>query len=203
MSSARLAKKGVTRALSAFGRAREGGVAVVVALSIVVLVGSAALALDLGRLYSAVTELDNAADAAAIAAASQLIGTDESCARAIAAATNANLENLETFADNSAGPPVFIDNRAWPTNTNIRFLRTLVKNADGILIGDYIDTFDDIATVLNDPDIIEPPLTTDPNVCDTDAGFVEVTVDQGSLGNFYTVVFDFAQVVGAVGEAYP
>ncbi len=122
MTSTHHGKTESNEALNTFGRAREGGVAVMVALSITVLVGSAALALDLGRLYNAVTELENAADAAALAAASQLNSGPSSCARAIAAATNANLLNNETFADNSVGPPVFIDNQAWPTNTNIRFL---------------------------------------------------------------------------------
>ena len=137
MSSARPFKKGVTRGLSTFGRARGGGVAVTVGLSIAVLVGSAALALDLGRLYNAVTELDNAADAAALAAATQLDGNDTvpgACMRAIATATNTLLENSETFASETGGPQVFIDDTAWPGNTNIRFLSRLVKDADGIPI---------------------------------------------------------------------
>ena len=116
MSYARRSEGGAIRGLRTFGRAREGGVAVVVALSIAVLVGSAALAIDLGRLYNAVTELDNAADAAALAAASQLDGatdvdpTKGACGRAIAAATNTVLLNSETFADNADdlnGPPVY------------------------------------------------------------------------------------------------
>ncbi len=62
-------KRLTVKQATTFGRAHEGGVAVTVDLSIGVLVGSAALALDLGRLYNAATELDNAADTAAIAAA--------------------------------------------------------------------------------------------------------------------------------------
>ena len=201
MTSTRYGKTGANKTLTSFGRAREGGVAVTVALSIAVLVGSAASALDLGRLYNAVTELDNAADAAAIAAASQLSGTPNSCARAIAAATDTFLLNTETFADNAndpGGPPVFIDATTgadWHQNTNIRFLSALVKDVDGNLIGDYIDS------ALGPGE--QGQVTTDITVCDTQADFVEVTVDQASPGHLYVVVFDFAQVVGAVGQAHP
>jgi Flp pilus assembly protein TadG len=52
--------------------AQRGAVAIITALSLVVLVGFAGLALDLGRLYVNKTELQNAADACALAAASKL-----------------------------------------------------------------------------------------------------------------------------------
>ena len=45
MTAARCPERGANRGLKTFGRAREGGVAVVVGLSIFVLVGAAALAL--------------------------------------------------------------------------------------------------------------------------------------------------------------
>ena len=55
--------------------ARQGGaVAILVALSIVVLIGFAGLALDIGRLYIAKAELQNSADACALAAAQALTG---------------------------------------------------------------------------------------------------------------------------------
>lgn len=50
-----------------------GGVAVLVALVLAVLVGFAGIVLDLGRLFVNKTELQNAADACALAAASQLV----------------------------------------------------------------------------------------------------------------------------------
>lgn len=53
-------------------RKQRGAVAIITALALVVLVGFAGLALDLGRLYVNKTELQNAADACALAAASKL-----------------------------------------------------------------------------------------------------------------------------------
>jgi hypothetical protein len=51
---------------------QRGAVAVLVALILIVLIGAAGLALDLGRLFVAKTELQNAADACALAAAREL-----------------------------------------------------------------------------------------------------------------------------------
>jgi hypothetical protein len=148
------------------------------------MIGMAALAVDMGQAYNAATELGNAADAAALAGATQLDGTSGACLRAIAAATNANLANVETFVSNPAGPTVFIDPTADPiANTNIRFLSALVKDANGDLIGDYI---------------------TDAALCDGDAEYIEVTVDRASLaaGDDYRVNFSLAPIVG-VTEAFP
>jgi len=59
---------------------RQGGaVAVMVGISMVMLVGFLALVIDLGHLYIAKTELQNAADAAALSGAKQLNGTYSSC----------------------------------------------------------------------------------------------------------------------------
>lgn len=56
------------------GRRREDGVvAIVAALMLVALMGFAGLVLDLGRLYVNKTELQNAADACALAAANELV----------------------------------------------------------------------------------------------------------------------------------
>lgn len=53
---------------------REGGaVAILVALALAVLIGFAGIVLDLGRLFVNKTELQNAADACALAAANQLV----------------------------------------------------------------------------------------------------------------------------------
>jgi hypothetical protein len=51
---------------------QRGAVAVLVALILVVLIGAAGIALDLGRLFVAKTELQNAADACALAAVREL-----------------------------------------------------------------------------------------------------------------------------------
>ncbi len=52
MSSARLAKKGVTKGLSAFGRAREGAIAATVGMSLTVMAGFLALAFHVGNFTS-------------------------------------------------------------------------------------------------------------------------------------------------------
>lgn len=57
---------------STLRHAQRGAVAIITALSLVVLVGFVGLALDLGRLYVNKTELQNAADACALAAAGKL-----------------------------------------------------------------------------------------------------------------------------------
>src|SRR5688500_10076029 len=59
------------------GLRKEGGaVGIIVALSMVVLVGFVGLALDLGKLYIAKSELQNSADACALAAVRELGGAN-------------------------------------------------------------------------------------------------------------------------------
>jgi len=53
-------------------RGERGSILVITALSLVALVGFVGLALDLGHLYVVKTELQNAADAAALAAAEMM-----------------------------------------------------------------------------------------------------------------------------------
>ena len=68
-------------------RNRLGAVAPTVALSLFALIGVGGIAFDYARLASMDTELQNAADQAALAAATQLDGDDGACGRAIQAAT--------------------------------------------------------------------------------------------------------------------
>lgn len=66
---------------------RQGGaVAVMVGFSIVLLVGFLAMVIDLGHLYIAKTELQNGADAAALAGAKELVGSKLGVQNAITAA---------------------------------------------------------------------------------------------------------------------
>jgi hypothetical protein len=55
------------------GKREDGVVTIIVALSLAALIGCAGLALDLGRLYVNKTELQNAVDACALAAANELV----------------------------------------------------------------------------------------------------------------------------------
>ncbi len=66
-------------------RRQHGAVAIVVALSIFVLIGMIGLAIDLGRMFVIKTELQNAADACALAAAKELGDASDSLTRADAA----------------------------------------------------------------------------------------------------------------------
>jgi hypothetical protein len=84
-----------------------GAVAPTVALSLFALVGAAGIAFDYARMASLDTELQSAADQAALAAASQLDGEDETCERAVEAAREL-LVNQTVMANDGAGLPVTI-----------------------------------------------------------------------------------------------
>lgn len=76
--------------MMAAGRSRQrGAFLAMMVVIIVVLVGVAALALDVGRVYALRAEMQNAVDAAALAGAVELNGKDGARARAVAAARNA------------------------------------------------------------------------------------------------------------------
>lgn len=78
----------------------KGVVAIIVALSMVVLIGFVGLALDLGKLFVAKTELQNAADSCALAAARELTGANTNqLTLAEAAGIAAGMENSVLFQD--------------------------------------------------------------------------------------------------------
>jgi hypothetical protein len=78
---------------------QRGAVAVVVGLTIFVLVGMIGLALDSGQLFVNKTELQNAADACALAAARELDGNADALTRADAAGVLVGTQNLVGFQD--------------------------------------------------------------------------------------------------------
>lgn len=81
-------------------KTRQGGaVAVMVGFSIVLLVGFLAMVIDLGHLYIAKTELQNGADAAALAGAKELDSTPAGVSRAIAMAQDLAGRNYYDFAN--------------------------------------------------------------------------------------------------------
>ncbi len=96
------------RALRAFCRHRGGNVSLYVVLITSVIVGGAALAFDVGRLTIARTQLQNAADAAAMAAAVQLDGQSGARARAEAVARNAASQTL-SIETAGGGDGILID----------------------------------------------------------------------------------------------
>jgi hypothetical protein len=76
---------------------QRGAVAVVVGIAIFVLVGMIGLALDLGQMFVNKTELQNAADACALAAARELDGNADALTRADAAGVLVGTQNLVGF----------------------------------------------------------------------------------------------------------
>ena len=77
---------------------QRGAIMIMTAIFIIILLGIAALALDLGRLYVLKTEMQNAADAAALAGAAELNGKPGARANARHAAKNA-LSHQGRFAN--------------------------------------------------------------------------------------------------------
>lgn len=141
------------RHLDRMGANSRGAVAPTVALSLFALIGAGGLAFDYARMASLDTELQNAADHAALAAASQLDGEDETCERAVAAARNL-LVNQTVMGNDGGGLPVTIAD-------------STVCQADSTIVDDPDATVrffqDKAATVVSDDD--------------SNANFVEVKVD--------------------------
>lgn len=106
---------------------QRGAVAIVTALSLVVLVGFTGLALDLGRLYVNKTELQNAADACALAAANELT-CDTSVGGACPASFLLNAEAAGIFVGGK-GNKDFQGQAVTIAPTDVRFSTTLGPNS--------------------------------------------------------------------------
>ena len=90
------------RSVRSLFRDNKGAVAPIVALSLVGLIATGGVAFDYARLASLDTELQDAADQAALAAATQLDGHADSATRAIAAAQGL-VANETRFGNDSCG----------------------------------------------------------------------------------------------------
>ncbi len=90
-----------------FSQDQGAAVAPTVALALFALIGMGGIAFDYARLASLDTELQNAADQAALAAATQLDGSSGSIARATQAA-NDLISNQTRFANDGSGPDTAI-----------------------------------------------------------------------------------------------
>jgi len=141
--------------LQTFKSNKDGATLVYVAMMLGLLFAAVGLAIDFSRLYIADTQAQAAADAAAIAAASQLDGTTDSITRATnAAMTTPLVANQQRFADEAnAGADVNI--------VAIRFLTGLPAD-DDTPIGTALETIDPF-----------------------DAEFVEVTTEVLTHNNFF------------------
>jgi Flp pilus assembly protein TadG len=135
-------------------RNSDGAVAPTVALSLIGLIAVGGLAFDYARMAALDTELQNAADQAALAAASQLDGEAGACARAVEAARGI-VTNNSLMANNGEGLAVTIAN-------------STICDADGLAITDAAN-----ASIR----FFEDKAATDPATTVSEANFVQVTVD--------------------------
>ncbi|ODT91753.1 MAG: hypothetical protein ABS86_02165 [Sphingobium sp. SCN 64-10] len=122
--------------LNAWVTATDGAVAPTVALSLVALIGIGGVAFDYARMAGMHSELQNAADQAALAAATQLDGKTDARSRATAAVTGI-VSNLSRLADDKgaiAVPTVqFFQDQgttAATSDANARFVRVRVDGRE-------------------------------------------------------------------------
>lgn len=167
-------------------RSRSGAVAPTVALSLFGLIAAGGVAFDYARLASLDTELQDAADQAALAAAGQLDGQAGACARAAAAASSL-ITNKTYFANNTGST----------TGTSVEVPTTGVSDCTGNSFIQFYKSYD------RDTDTPGPPADDDSN-----AKIVVVSVKPRQTTYFLTpIVAAFhsgdigAQAVAALGSA--
>lgn len=87
------------RGLRSFGRDENGAISPLYALALMALIALAGIGFDYGRLMAMQSELQNAADQAALAAATQLDGHDDAMIRARTAATTTFASEASEYAN--------------------------------------------------------------------------------------------------------
>jgi Flp pilus assembly protein TadG len=140
--------------LQRLARDANGAVAPTVALSLFALIAAGGIAFDYARMATMDTELQDAADQAALAAASQLDGEPGACERAVAAARNM-LANRTLMANETGST------------------RAITIADPGVCGGDTSITFNADASIRFYQEIDKDPAADD----DSNAKFVEVQVD--------------------------
>ncbi len=149
MTDSRPKKSGPT-SLRSLVRDVKGAIALYLALIAPVLIGVGALTLDLGRLITLNTELQGAADAAALAGARELNRFPGAIDRARAAAVGATA-NTQTFATDGGGKQVVIDPKPCadpPLAPCIRFLKDLPVDDDDPITAANLTTSDNLARFI-------------------------------------------------------
>ena len=146
----------------------RGASAVVIALSLFVMIGAASLAIDVGQLYTVRNELQNAADAAALAGVAQLIQNQDGKAvrnssQAIQSAlqvaqAQSQLQGLPSVPDAGRNDlvmtfgfwDIYAPSRelAWteigptcPADSNANALRVSIRRAEGFAFGPVTNLF--------------------------------------------------------------
>jgi Flp pilus assembly protein TadG len=111
-------------------RNEDGAVAPTIALSLIALIAAGGIAFDYARLATMHTELQDAADQAALAAATQLDGQANACSRAAAAAADL-LTNKTYFASYGSGRNVTVQNEATcDASGSIKFYQSYNQTTD-------------------------------------------------------------------------
>jgi len=117
----------LSRVLGRLGKETTGSVAPTVALSLIGLIAAGGLAFDYARMAAMDTELQNAADQAALAAASQLDQKAGACSRA-ALAASAMVRNDTLFANDGSAITISVANEGTCDATgSIRFYQDKAK----------------------------------------------------------------------------
>lgn len=124
-------------------RDQRGATAIQVALGMGVMFGAGGLAIDLGRAMHLQTEMQQAADAAALAGAAELDGGDDARQRARTAATGAlGSSNIQTFATDAEGALVAVSQVTFlsqldpdmpaTSDTEARFIQVQVSPRESV-----------------------------------------------------------------------
>ena len=105
----------------------SGAVAPTLALSLTMLIVAGGVAFDYARIASLDTEMQNAADQATLAAASQLDGKSGACARAAAVARNMLVNRTLMANDGQATPIIVADEPGCDATGLVRFYQNITK----------------------------------------------------------------------------
>jgi hypothetical protein len=156
---------------------------------LVILLGVAAFALDLGRLYVLRTEMQNAVDAAALSAAAELDGEEDSHNRARLAANQEMLNHLAHFSNKSE----LLEN--LQTNPAIFTFYTWIGS-----INDPSDPPDGCSPPT-DPDDPDFGKCRDDDEGNNDVTYVKITLNPALLGNDgrYEIDLYFLPVLNVFG----
>ena len=160
----------------------RGAILVMAALILVILIGIAAFALDLGRLFVLQTEMQNAVDAAVLSAAVELDGEAGALDRAKTAANQEMLNHLAHFSRKN------------------ELLKDLETEVGAFTFYTWIGSNTDPAVPPSDCSLIEGKCQT---TSDADATYVQIELDPALLGDDdgrYEIDLYFLPVLSLFGE---
>ena len=154
-------------------RDQSGAVAPFLAATIFVLIGIGALAVELPRMASFTTDLQNAADAAALAGAAELTGLNGSINRATCAAIN-TFTNAQKFGSGSS--TVTLGDTSCNTSANV--------------------TIDFLSAIPSSDSTAIP--SSDVTTTDSDARFIRVTIANQGINFSFSSIFGVSSTTAGV-----